>query len=64
MGVAGLFAFLRRKYPLIVEPCEQQPAEASGGSAEGGDGDRAEQPCGESMCDNLYIGKPPPSLLG
>ena len=44
MGVAGLFAFLRRKYPLIVEPCDQQPP------AEG----EEEAP---PMCDNLYIGE-------
>ncbi|GAB4824142.1 hypothetical protein N2152v2_011188 [Parachlorella kessleri] len=56
MGVAGLFAFLRRKYPLIVEPCEQQPsAAASGHGAESGDGDGGGQPSGDTMCDNLYI---------
>ncbi len=51
MGVAGLFAFLRRKYPLIVEPCDQQGAAAEGEGWEGA------QPADASMCDNLYIGQ-------
>lgn len=40
MGVAGLFAFLRRKYPEIVDACAQQPEEVAEG---------------ESTCDNLYL---------
>ena len=53
MGVAGLFAFLRGKYPLIVEQCQQQPAE---------EGDEAEEEAEEGgLCDNLYIGE---ALLG
>jgi hypothetical protein len=50
MGVAGLFAFLRRKYPLIVEPCDQQAA----GEGEGEDGFH---PGDAAMCDILYIGQ-------
>lgn len=37
-GVAGLFAFLRRRYPEIVEQIAQQPEEV---------------PEGASVCDNL-----------
>ena len=40
MGVAGLFAFLRRKYPEIVDACAQQPEEVAEG---------------ESQCDHLYL---------
>ncbi|PRW57356.1 sorting nexin 2B [Chlorella sorokiniana] len=40
MGVAGLFAFLRRKYPEIVDACAQQAEEVAEG---------------ESTCDNLYL---------
>ncbi|KAL4444979.1 hypothetical protein ABPG77_004029 [Micractinium sp. CCAP 211/92] len=40
MGVAGLFSFLRRRYPEIVETCAQQAHELAEG---------------ETACDNLYI---------
>lgn len=40
MGVAGLFAFLRRKYPEIVDACAQQAEEVAEG---------------ESSCEHLYI---------
>lgn len=40
MGVSGLFAFLRRKYPEIVDACAQQPEEVAEG---------------ESATDNLYL---------
>ncbi len=40
MGVAGLFAFFRRKYPEIVDTCAQQPEEVAEG---------------ESQCDILHL---------
>lgn len=41
MGVAGLFGFLRRRYPLIVEPCAQQPDDSAAPDS--------------SECDALYL---------
>lgn len=43
MGVPGLFAWLRRKYPLIVD----ESAQASGKDARNDD---------DRVCHNLYIG--------
>ena len=44
MGVPGFFAWLRRKYPQIVEDCALPP-----GQSEEGSDDRE--------CDNLYRGE-------
>lgn len=44
----------RRKYPLILEPCQQQPEEAGEGG-EGGE-EQEDAAAAASMCDNLYIG--------
>ena len=43
MGVPGLFAWLRRRYPLIVQQIDKAEAGPSGDD--------------EQACDNLYIGE-------
>ena len=56
MGVGGLFGFLRRRYPAIVEEIAQQPrsGEGEGGAADdGGSGSDDEGVAGG--CDALYV---------
>ena len=50
MGVPGLFAWLRRKYPQIID----ESAKTTGSNS--GEGD-------DRVCHNLYIGRSPVASL-